>query len=123
MNTNILSIKRQNGVQFDVDAVAKELHKAEAELFEQNADEAPKDAPYKGEHIFNFVKGKLALYNGGYDSSWRLGNSVNIWGYSGKWMVKTFAKYMTAGEVVFIQNSEGSGVEVWKVTPGKVEEV
>lgn len=116
MNFNILAINRQKGVNFDVEAVAQELHEVEEELFAQHGE-----STYKGEHIFNLVKGRLALYNGGYDSRWEMGEEINTWGYSGKYMLEILAKHMTAGEVMFTENAEGSGVSVWVVTPNKVD--
>ena len=113
-----LSIKKQEGkLEVDTDALAKSkvLKDAEAELFEQHGE-----PEYNGEHIFNLVKGRLKLYNGGYDSAWEMSDTVNIWGYDAKSLLKVLAKCMKQGKVSFFEEPEGSRPTVWVVEPGKV---
>lgn len=110
-----LRVYKQKGVKFDQSALAKVQESVADELFAQH-----EDPQYKNEPIFNLVKGRLKLYDGGHDASWTLGDTVNLWGYDAKNILKDLAKLMTAGEVTFTEEPEGWPVKIWVVTPGKV---
>lgn len=97
---NNLILRKQNGpIKVDLDKISKSklVKDLEAELFEQNADEGE----YNGEHLFAMKGTKLKMYNGGYDSEWRYTDTVNLWGYDGKAVLKVLAKHLTEGKLYF----------------------
>lgn len=115
---NHLRIRKQKDVKIDIDALNKDEHLEDmrGELFEQHGDPA-----YKGEFVFNLIDGEIMLYDGGYDSGWSMGDSVNTWGYAHEYVLNILAKHLEEGEISFGSEPEGNPAEFYKVTPGNVE--
>ncbi|MAG26102.1 hypothetical protein CMI47_11030 [Candidatus Pacearchaeota archaeon] len=118
---NYIKIKAQKGVKLDLDAFNKLQEGMMEELCLDNNDDDPEE---RTEYPFaRMNRGKLQLFDGGYDSLWEWGKEINIFGNSHQGILKELADAMTAGSVSILICPDGQDENFYEIYPGKVKKV
>lgn len=113
-----IRIEEQTGpIEINEQELTKNMEEDRHALFDEHIYES--NGKYNGESLFRVHEGELQIYEGGYDTCWKWGDRINVYGMGASGILKSFAKFLKKGKIIFSITDDEGRATMYVVEPGK----